>query len=117
MNKTAFIGVSLQKEGIHNYPDAPEGVEFLRHPHRHMFHFEIEVAVTHDDREIEFILFKRDIDRFLNDGENWGHRSCEMICDVINRYVRTTYGNRHMNIKVSEDGENWARCEYIANEW
>lgn len=115
-NKKSYIGVSLQKEGIHQYLDAPEGVEFLKHPHRHMFHFEIEVEVFHDDRDIEFILFKRDMDAFLEDGQNWGHRSCEMICDVLWRNIRNHYGDRDMNIKVSEDGENWARCEYKSDE-
>ena len=61
MNKK-YIFVTFQKEGIHRYPDAPEGVEFLRHPHRHMFHFRVEIEVFHDDRDIEFILFKRELE-------------------------------------------------------
>ena len=54
------IFVQFRKEGIHCYPDAPAGVEFLKHPHRHMFHFKATVSVEHNDRDIEFILFKRD---------------------------------------------------------
>ena len=33
------IYVKFTKEGIHCYPDAPEDVEFLKNPHRHIFHF------------------------------------------------------------------------------
>ena len=54
-----LIWVTFQKEGIHKYPDAPEGVEFLKYPHRHMFKFRVAIQVFHDDRELEFILFKR----------------------------------------------------------
>ena len=31
-NKQIFV--TWQKEGIHQYPGAPEGVEFLQYPHR-----------------------------------------------------------------------------------
>ena len=63
-NSMKNIWVTFQKEGIHKYPAAltdPElkGVEFLGYPHRHMFHFKVMIEVFHDDRDIEFILFKR----------------------------------------------------------
>ena len=55
-----FIKVSFQKEGIHKWPDAKDvpGVEFLQHPHRHIFHFFVTMEVMHDNREVEIILFK-----------------------------------------------------------
>ena len=56
-----YIWVTYQKEGIHRYPDAPNGVEFLRYPQRHMFHFKGQIDVFHDDRDIEFILFMREL--------------------------------------------------------
>ena len=62
MSDQKFIFVTFQKEGIHKYPDAPAGVEFLKYPHRHMFHFRVEIEVFHDDRDIEFILFKRELE-------------------------------------------------------
>ena len=62
MKRQKFIFVTFQKEGIHCYPDAPKGVEFLKHPHRHMFHFRVDIEVFHDDRDIEFILFKRELE-------------------------------------------------------
>ena len=53
-----MIWVTFRKEGIHKYPDAPDGVEFLKYPHRHIFHFRVELEVFHDDRDVEFILLK-----------------------------------------------------------
>ena len=46
------IWVTFQKEGIHKYPDAPDEVDFLRYPHRHMFHFKVQIEVYNDDRDI-----------------------------------------------------------------
>ena len=61
MNHKNYIWVTFQKEGIHKYPAALtdpklKDVEFLGYPHRHMFHFRVEIEVFHDDRDIEFYL-------------------------------------------------------------
>jgi len=110
-NKT--IWVTFQKEGIHCYPDAPKGVEFLRHPHRHMFHFKVEIEVFHDDRDVEFILFKRELEDLYQTGTlQLNHRSCEMMADELADYIRVNYANRRLTITVSEDGENGATCYY-----
>ena len=106
------IWVTFQKEGIHCYPDAPEGVEFLKHPHRHMFHFRVEVEVFHDDRDIEFILFKRELEQQF-DGGQMDHKSCEMLAvDVIN-YVNREYPYRWITATVSEDGENGGTVRFV----
>jgi hypothetical protein len=116
MNKK-FIFVTFQKEGIHHYPDAPEGVEFLRHPHRHMFHFRVEIEVFHDDRDIEFILFKRELEGRFGDGTlEIDHKSCEMLADDLAEYIQDQYPDRELKIEVSEDGENGAVCFYAARE-
>jgi hypothetical protein len=62
-----YIWVTFQKEGIHKYPQALtdpklKDVSFLGHPHRHIFHFRVDIEVFHDDRDIEFILFKRELE-------------------------------------------------------
>ena len=64
-----MIWVTFRKEGIHKYPAALEDpklatgdeydVSFLGYPHRHIFHFKVAIEVFHDDRDIEFIQFKR----------------------------------------------------------
>jgi hypothetical protein len=63
------IWVTFEKEGIHCYPAAGTDptlctageydVSFLANPHRHMFHFRVSIDVFHNDRDIEFIQFKR----------------------------------------------------------
>jgi len=119
MIQQKFIFVTFQKEGIHCYPDAPEGVEFLRHPHRHMFHFRVDIEVFHDDRDIEFILFKRELeDRYRLEAVGHtgvlhiDHKSCEMLADDLATYIQTTYPGRDLKIEVSEDGENGAVAFY-----
>ena len=65
-----YIWVTFRKEGIHKYPGAVDlpGVEFLANEHRHIFHFRIELQVWHDDREVEFILFKRELEALYSEG-------------------------------------------------
>lgn len=108
-----FIWVTFQKEGIHKYPDAPEGVEFLRHPHRHMFHFRVELEVFHDDRDIEFILLKRELEGLYSEGTlQLDYKSCEMMADDLAEYIQKTYPGRKLTISVSEDNENGAISYY-----
>jgi len=76
-NKVRTIWVTFQKEGIHMYPGADtdpklatggwDDVSFLGVPHRHMFHFKVWIEVFHDDRDIEFIQFKRWLERQYSD--------------------------------------------------
>lgn len=112
------IWVTFQKEGIHLYPQAAtderlKDVSFLAYPHRHMFHFRVEIEVFHDDRDIEFILFKRELEKLYGDGIiELNHRSCEMICDELAKHIMYKYPNRALQITVSEDGENGATCLY-----
>ncbi len=58
------IFVTFQREGIHCYPAAASepslaDVSFLGSPHRHIFHFRVDIEIFHNDRDIEFIQFKR----------------------------------------------------------
>lgn len=117
-----FIWVTFQKEGIHCYPMAKDipGVEFLASPHRHMFHFKVKIEVFHDDREIEFILFKRELETLYSNGVlELNHKSCEMIAKDLMKYLDSTYGNltrmRNVEIDVSEDNENGATLRGIIN--
>ena len=115
MRQQKFIWVTFQKEGIHKYPDAPEGVEFLRHPHRHIFHFRVDIQVFHDDRDIEFILFKRELEGLYAEGTlQLDYKSCEMLADDLADYIQDKYPGRHLKISVSEDNENGAECFYPA---
>ena len=113
MNIKKYIYVTFQKEGIHCYPDAPEGVEFLKHPHRHMFHFDVQIEVFHDDRDIEFILFKRELEGLYSDGIlQLDYKSCEMMAMDLHKYINDKYQNRDVILDISEDGENGARIKF-----
>ena len=77
MNKSTFIWVTFQKEGIHCYPAAAtdpklktgdwDDVSFLGTPHRHIFHFKVWIEVFQNDRDIEFIQVKRWIEKLYNE--------------------------------------------------
>ena len=113
-----FISVSTQFEGIHCYPEAPAGVEFLRNPHRHMFQVTAKIEVFHDDRELEFILVKRDLEAFIrSQSENLNYCSCEMIVNKLAFYLNRQYERidskaRRLVLEVYEDGENGAVMFY-----
>lgn len=113
-----FIWVTFQKEGIHKYPAALEdpklaGVQFLGYPHRHMFHFRVELEVKHDDRDVEFILFKRELEELYAGGTmKLDYKSCEMMARELAGYIRENYPDRDIVIEVSEDGENGCRMNF-----
>lgn len=118
MNCRKTIWVTFQKEGIHKYPAALEredlkDVSFLGYPHRHMFHFKVELDVFHDDRDIEFILLKRWLESLYSSGTlQLDYKSCEMICDDLAGHIKAKYPSRRFTISVSEDGENGSTCYY-----
>ena len=112
MNCTRSIFITFQREGIHCWPDAiqQQGVEFLAHPHRHMFHFKVELEVKHNDREVEFILLKRELSGLYDEGVlKLDKKSCEMLAEELVGYVVNHYPCRRLAVEVSEDGENGAR--------
>jgi hypothetical protein len=113
-----MIWVTFQKEGIHKYPAALtdpnlEDVQFLGYPHRHMFKFKVWIEVFHDDRDLEFIQFKRWLEGLYSEGTlQLDYKSCEMISDDLYAQITAKYPGRHITIEVSEDGENGSFAEY-----
>lgn len=114
-----LIWITFQKEGVHLYPAAAtdpklktgdwDDVSFLGVAHRHIFHFKVQIEVMHDDRDIEFIQFKRWCERlYATDILELNHKSCEMIADDLAAQILNKYPNRKLIIDVSEDGENGA---------
>jgi hypothetical protein len=116
-----WIQVSFQKEGIHKYPAALEDpklkdVSFLGYPHRHIFHFYVKIEVHHNDRDIEFILFKRELENLFNAGTmQCDYKSCEMLAEDLIEYLYTKYPKRDITVSVYEDDENGAILEYTKN--
>lgn len=114
-----YIWVTFQKEGIHKYPAALEDdklhdVRFLGYPHRHIFHFRVEIEVFHDDRDIEFILFKRELEKLFSEegAMSLDYKSCEMIARDLAKYIHTKYPGRSLSISVAEDNENGCRLTW-----
>ena len=119
-----MIWVTFRKEGIHMYPAAATDpklatgdeydVSFLGTPHRHIFHFKVFIQVYQDDRDIEFIQFKRWLEKMYSEGTlELNHKSCEMIARELNEKIKTRYPGRKTIIDVSEDGENGAALTFI----
>jgi hypothetical protein len=117
------IFVTFQKEGIHCYPAAATDpllatgdeydVSFLGSPHRHIFHFRVSIDVFHNDRDIEFIQFKRWLENLYKDSIlALNYKSCEMMADDLYIQIAGRYPGRNVTIEVSEDGENGCVINY-----
>jgi len=113
---TNFIWITTQKELLHNYPDAPDAVSYLKNLHRHIFHFKIYLEIFTEDRDIEFIMFKKDVESMLNMFENLEHRSCETFSKYLVSAIRNIYPNRYIKIETSEDGENGVLMDFPTNK-
>ena len=122
-----MIWVTFTKEGIHKYPAALDDpslatgdeydVSFLGYVHRHIFHFKVAIEVTHDDRDIEFIQFKRWLEKLYSEGTlQLDYKSCEMIADDLYGQIKDKYAKRDVKIEVSEDGENGCEITYPKTE-
>jgi hypothetical protein len=118
-----MIWVTFRKEGIHKYPAAltdpslatgdEYDVSFLGYPHRHIFHFRVWINVEHNDRDIEFIQFKRWLESLYNNATlKLDYKSCEMMSDELYEIIKQKYPGREVWIEVSEDGENGSFIKY-----
>lgn len=111
------IYVKFQKEGIHKYPDAPDEVSFLRHPHRHIFHFVVSISVEHHDRDLEFFIEKNFMEKLYDGGTlQLDYKSCEMMAEDLFEQISTRYAGRDIQIQVSEDDENGCILGWTADE-
>lgn len=111
VNMTTVI-VNTSFEGFHRYENAPKEVSFLRDVHRHIFHVNVEIEVFHDDRELEFILIKQKLDRYIKLRKWDVNSSCEQIGEAICRHLTELYGERKIICTVMEDNENGGRTYY-----
>ena len=120
--KNRYIKVSFQREGIHKFPGADTNpdyatgdwrdVSFLGYPHRHIFYFYVTLGVSHNDRDVEFIQFKRELERLYDEVDSstavlkLDYQSCEMIAESLINYIEEKYPNRAVKVEVYEDDEN-----------
>ena len=108
------VEVKLHFEATHNWPVAEGAIEFLKYPHRHIFHVIGRKVVSHMDREVEFFQLANRI-RFawrvafeFDEGLGmWilNSTSCETIAHNLLVQAGLDY------CAVYEDGENGAIVE------
>lgn len=111
---TTYAIARVQMPGLHAWatqpPNAPR--PYLAHDHRHMFHIEVAVPVSHGDREVEILELGQRVRKLLGTSfarTSWGEvafeaRSCEHIAEII----ATKLGGPVAWVRVFEDGENGA---------
>jgi hypothetical protein len=101
----SIILVRFQVPGFHNWPGAVNhpGREYLASLHRHLFHVEVRMTVTHDDREVEFHDLLDTAKRLFPGGE-MGASSCEHMARKLGKEIARLFG-RAVEVSVSEDGE------------
>jgi hypothetical protein len=111
--ETTTVIITLQYEAFHNWkgvkealPNNPE-IHFLFDRHRHVFYIKMEKCVTHSDRDVEIILFKRQVQHYLETkygrpGE-LGSKSCEMLGEELLKKFDC------LAVEVLEDNENGAK--------
>lgn len=101
-----YIVIKTSFEAIHCWPDCPyESVSFLRNKHRHVFHVIMKWAVSHQDRDKEFIIVKRKVQEYINkhwSGQDLGKKSCEMMATELLTNFNAQFAS------VFEDDENGA---------
>ena len=85
MKNTVIIKFNI--DGFHNYPNAPEQVNFLFFKHRHTFQIKAGYKVIDLNREREIFICRDEVINYLNESFGvpceFGAMSCEMIANEI----------------------------------
>jgi hypothetical protein len=113
------IIVKTQLEALHSWKNIPSDhpSQYLKNPHRHLFHIELRFSVSHSDRDIEFIDFKQKVDYFLQNYfvrcsnshlTNINSYSCEMLANLL---LQKYQPDECYWVQVLEDGEMGAIVE------
>lgn len=104
------IKVRWAQSGFHRWPEAPQRVEYLRHIHRHLFHFQVELGVDHQDREVEFHQLLGQCQSMLELPLSEPTRfSCEDMAASILYRLTEIYPKRWAAVECWEDNECGAR--------
>lgn len=118
-----WIEVPFIKEGKHKYPGAdtdpklatggPDDVSFLGHDHFHYFYFTVKIEVFHNDRDLEFIQFRRWLESLYSEHTlTLDYKSCEMMAEDLFEKISNRYPGRDAVISVAEDNINRAVLEF-----
>jgi hypothetical protein len=103
-----IVKIQTTFEATHCWPDCNiESVSYLKNQHRHLFFVAVAFLVT-QDRQIEFIDMKRQIDGFIlmnYKGMFIGSKSCETIAEEIYLHFQEKK-YPIFSVSISEDNEN-----------
>jgi len=109
-----YACVRFTCQGWHCWPDAPEKRKYLASSHRHLFHIEVQIEVSHAEREIEY----HDLLDFCQEkfvGGDMGSWSCETMAQYLIKEVASQYPGRPLLVSVYEDGEVGAVVTYSSD--
>lgn len=103
---STVVYCTVQFQGIHQWANCPfEEVKYLRDLHRHMFEIKAYKRVFHNDRDVEFIMLKNAITKYIANrfpDSIMGSMSCEMLAEELIEEFDLC------QCEVNEDGENGA---------
>ena len=106
--RTTKVVIKTQFPAIHSWPECSyKDVEYLKHPHRHVFHVTMKWNVS-ESREIEFIRMKQFVDSYIRYymwDKDLGNISCEAIAEKLANQFDAEFTS------VYEDEENGAEYE------
>lgn len=105
---STYAVVKTRFQGLHRYPDAPAPVEFLSHPHRHEFHVRVLLQQFHDERDVEYLQFKDELNAVLKGFPMHEADSCETMARMLAQILTGRYPGRGGSVRLTEDGENGA---------
>ena len=115
---TRWIYVNFQRAGFHRYIAAETDpnladVSYLGNRHRHMFKFNVQIQIFHNDRELEFHQVLNYCESLFNTATiDIDYKSVEMLADDLYVQLASKYPGRDMKISVSEDGECGCVIDY-----
>ena len=84
-----WIYVNFQKAGFHKYPAAETDpaladVSYLGNRHRHLFKFNVQIEIFHNDRELEFHQVLNYCESlFATQAIDIDYKSVEMLSDDL----------------------------------
>lgn len=120
MSKT-FAILSFKVEGLHHWPEAEGNEAYLKYPHRHMFHYLIKIEQFHNNRDVEYLEWRRKLNYVFecslnrkNEVQDFGSKSCETLANECLNYIKEhpEFDKRSIVVSVFEDGENGAEVTY-----
>ena len=109
MRLTKMIKVRVDVPGIHQWPEAPAVVSWLKWPHRHLFQIRVGWVVCESNRELEFFIQQEKVREAVRKAwrtthtsnvTDFGQSSCETIAETLAMVLDAAW------CEVSEDGEN-----------